>query len=125
MKYTIDDRRTGLLVPEGNPVLLADRICRVMEEPAERKKLVKAALAKVQQFSWPQIAQKILSVYRSLPAGFGKGKPKEKGKGWNPGEIEGFTSFPSGGFSSSPGESGCCWPVRAFRPGPKPGPQNP
>jgi len=127
LKYTIDDGRTGLLVPEGKPVLLADRICRVIEEPAKRKKLVKAALAKVQQFSWPQIARKILSVYRSLPGGFEKEKPKgtARGKGWNPGEIEGFTSFLSGGVSSSPGESGCCWPARAFRPGPEAGPQNP
>jgi len=104
LKYTIDDGRTGLLVPEGKPVLLADRICRVVEAPAERKKLVKAALAKVQRFSWPHIAQKILSVYRSLPGG--------------------FTSFPCGGFLSSPGESGCCSPVRVFRPGPEAGPQN-
>ncbi len=126
LKYTIDDGRTGLLVPEGNPVLLADRICRVMEEPGKRKKLVKAARVKVQRFSWPQIAQKILSVYRSLPPGSGKGKPKgtRSKKGWNPGGIEGFTSCPSGEFPSSPGESGCCWPVPAFRPGPEAGPQN-
>ena len=127
LKYTIDDGRTGLLVPEGKPVLLADRICRVVEAPAERKKLVKAALAKVQRFSWPHIARKILSVYRSLPAGSRKGKAKGTGRsqGWNPGEMEGFRSFPSGGSSSSPGESGCCWPVPAFRPGPGDGPQNP
>ena len=126
LKYTIEDGRTGLLVPEGNPLLLADRICRVVERPAERKKLVKAALARVQRFSWPQIAKKILSVYRSLPTGSGKGKLKGtgRGKGWKPGEIDGLTSFPAGGFSSSPGESGCCWPVRAFRPGPEAGPQN-
>ena len=127
LKYTIEDRRTGLLVPEGNPILLADRICRVVENPAERKKLVKAARAKVQKFSWPQIAQKILSVYRSLPAGSGKGNPKgtERGKGWNPGKIKGLRSSPSGEFSSSPGESGCCWPGPACRPGPGAGPGNP
>ncbi len=127
LKYTVEDGRTGLLVPEGNPVLLADRICRVMEEPAERRKLVKAALAKVQQFGWPQIAQKILSVYRSLPSGFGREKPKGtgRGQGGKPGKRGGFRSFPSGGCSSSPGESGCCWPVPAFRPGPEAGPQNP
>jgi D-inositol-3-phosphate glycosyltransferase len=126
LKYTIEDRRTGLLVPEGNPILLADRICRVVEDPAERKKLVKAALAKVQQFSWPQIAQKILSVYRSLPAGSGKGKLKGtgRGKGWNPGKIEGLTSFPSGGYSLSPSEFSCCWPAHDYRPDPKAAPQN-
>jgi D-inositol-3-phosphate glycosyltransferase len=127
LKYSIEDGRTGLLVPEGNPILLADRICRVVEDPPERKKLIKAALAKVRQFSWPEIAQKVLSAYRSLPAGAGEGKPKgtARGKRWNPGKTEGLRSFPSGEFSSSLGESGCCWPVPACRPGPGAGPGNP
>jgi D-inositol-3-phosphate glycosyltransferase len=124
LKYTIDDGRTGLLVPEGNPILLADRICRVVEENAERKKLIKAAGVRVQHFGWPQIAQKILSVYRSLPAGFGKGNPGQTGRGkeWNPGRVESFRPFPSGESSSSPGESGCCSPGPACHPGPEAGP---
>jgi D-inositol-3-phosphate glycosyltransferase len=126
LKYTIEDGRTGLLVPEGNSSLLADRVCQVVEGPGVRKRLVQAALAKVQQFSWPEIAQKVLSVYRSLPAGAGEGKPKGtgRGKGWNPGKTEGLRSFPSGEFSSSPYEFSCCWPVRGSRPGPKAAPQN-
>jgi D-inositol-3-phosphate glycosyltransferase len=127
LKYTIKDGRTGLLVPGGNSALLAERVCRVVERPEVRKKLVQAALAEVRQFSWPEIARKILSLYRSLPAGFGKGNPQGTGRGkeWNPGKIEGLRSFPSGEFSSSPGESGCCWPVPACRPGPGAGPGNP
>ncbi len=127
LKYTIEDGRTGLLVPEGNPILLADRICRVVEDPAERKKLVKAALAEVRQFSWPEIAQRVLSIYQSLPARLGGGRPKGRGgfKGWSPGKVEGVKSFPSGGFSSSPGESGCCWPEPPCRPGSGAGPGNP
>jgi D-inositol-3-phosphate glycosyltransferase len=127
LKYTIEDGRTGLLVPGGNSALLAERVCRVVERPEVRKKLVQAALAEVRQFSWPEIARKILSLYRSLPAGFGKRNPQGtgSGKGWNPGTIEGFRFFPSGEFSSSPGESGCCWPVPACRPGPGAGPGNP
>jgi D-inositol-3-phosphate glycosyltransferase len=124
LKYTIEDGRTGLLVPEGNPVLLADRICRVVEGNAERKMLIKAARVRVQHFGWPQIAQKILSVYRSLTAGCGKGNPGGPGrrKEWNPGRVESFRSFPSGESSSSPGESGCCSPGPACRPGPEAGP---
>lgn len=127
LKYTIENGRTGLLVQEGNPILLADRICRVVEDPAERKRMVKAALAEVRQFSWPQIAKEVLSVYRSLPAFSGKGKAKGTGrcKGWNPGKLEGLKSFPTGVFSSSPGESGCCWPVPPYRSNPGTGPGNP
>jgi D-inositol-3-phosphate glycosyltransferase len=127
LKYTIEDGRTGLLVAEGNSALLAERICRVVERPGVREKLVQAALAEVRQFSWPEIAQKVLSVYRSLPAGSGKGKPKGTGrnKGRGHEKMEGLTPFPSEGFSSSPGGSGCCWPVPAFRPGPGAGPGNP
>jgi D-inositol-3-phosphate glycosyltransferase len=124
LKYTIDDGRTGLLVPEGNPILLADRICRVVEGNGERKKLIKAARIRVQHFGWPQIAQKILSVYRSLPAGSGKGNPGRTGRGkeWKLGKIERFRPFPSGESSSSPGESGCCSPGPPCRPGPEGGP---
>jgi len=126
LKYTIEDGRTGLLVPEGNPALLAEGICRVVERPGVRKKLVQAALAEVRQFSWPEIARKVLSVYRSLPAGFGEGKPQGVGRreGWLPEENQGFRSSPSGEFSSSPREFSCCWPAPACRPGPGAGPGN-
>jgi D-inositol-3-phosphate glycosyltransferase len=66
LQYTIEDGRTGLLVPEGNWILLADRICKVIEDPSLREKLVRSALAKVQKFSWESIAEKLLSLYESL-----------------------------------------------------------
>jgi len=126
LKYTIEDGRTGVLVPEGNSTLLADRVCQVVEGPGVRKRLVHAALAEVRQFSWPEIAQKVLSVYRSLSSGLGLGKLQGTGRreGWTPEESQSFRSSPSRGFSSSPHEFACCWPVRGSRPGPKAAPQS-
>ncbi|NWF54158.1 MAG: glycosyltransferase [Syntrophaceae bacterium] len=127
LKYTIENGRTGLLVPEDNPALLADGICRVVECPGVRKKLVRAALAKVRRFGWPEIAREVLSAYRALTGGLGQRKPKGPGsrERWLPVDKQGFRPFPSGGFSSSPGELGCCWQAPVSRPRPAAGPGNP
>lgn len=66
LQYTIEDGRTGFLIPEGDWRLLAERICEVIEDPPLRKKLVVAAKEKVKQFSWPTITKKVLSLYDSL-----------------------------------------------------------
>jgi D-inositol-3-phosphate glycosyltransferase len=66
LQYTIEDGRTGFLVPEGDWRLLAERIREVIENPPLRKKVIKAAMAKVKQFGWPIVAKRILSLYESL-----------------------------------------------------------
>ena len=66
LQYTIEDGRTGFLIPEGDWRLLAERICEVIENPPLREKLVAAAKEKVKQFSWPTITKKVLSLYESL-----------------------------------------------------------
>jgi D-inositol-3-phosphate glycosyltransferase len=66
LQYTVEDGQTGILIPEGNWQLLANRIREVIENPSATKKLTQAALSKVQQFSWPIITQKVLSLYDSL-----------------------------------------------------------
>ena len=66
LQYTVEDGRTGFLIPEGDWRLLADRICEVVETPPLRERLVAAAKKKVRQFSWPAITKKILSLYDSL-----------------------------------------------------------
>jgi len=66
LQYTVEDGRTGFLVPEGDWRLLAGRIREVVENPSLRERLSAGAMAKVRQFGWPTIAQKILSLYASL-----------------------------------------------------------
>ncbi len=66
LQYTVEDGRTGFLIPEGDWRLLADRICEVVENPPLRGRLVAAAKKKVKQFGWPTITKKVLSLYDSL-----------------------------------------------------------
>jgi D-inositol-3-phosphate glycosyltransferase len=66
LQYTVEDGRTGFLIPEGEWRLLADRICEVIENPPLRERLVAAAKDKVKQFGWPTITKKVLSLYDSL-----------------------------------------------------------
>ena len=66
LQYTVEDGRTGFLVPEGDWSLLAERIREVVESPSLRERLGAGAMAEVRQFGWPKIAKKILSLYASL-----------------------------------------------------------
>jgi D-inositol-3-phosphate glycosyltransferase len=66
LQYTVEDGRTGFLIPEGDWRLLAERICEVIENPSLRKRIVTVAMAKVKQFGWPTITQKVLSLYEAL-----------------------------------------------------------
>jgi D-inositol-3-phosphate glycosyltransferase len=64
LQFTIEDGRTGFLVPEGDWRLLADRIRKMLESPALKKKMGREALVRVKRYGWPQITQEVLSVYR-------------------------------------------------------------
>jgi D-inositol-3-phosphate glycosyltransferase len=66
LQYTVEDGRTGFLIPEGDWRLLVERICEVVENPPLRERLVAAAKKKVKQFGWPTITKKVLSLYDSL-----------------------------------------------------------
>jgi len=63
LPYTVENGRTGFLIPEGDWQLLAARIREVIQKPALKKKLAQAAMSKVRQFSWSEITQKVLSFY--------------------------------------------------------------
>jgi D-inositol-3-phosphate glycosyltransferase len=66
LAYTIENGRTGLLVAEGDWLELAHRICDVIENRSLKKRLVRGALARVKQFSWPAIARQVLAAYGSM-----------------------------------------------------------
>ena len=66
LQYTVENGKTGFLIPEGDWRALADRIQEVIENPVLAKRLTQAGLAKVKQFSWPTVTRKITSIYNSL-----------------------------------------------------------
>lgn len=67
---TIDDRRTGLLVPPRDPVAVAAAAARLLDNPSLRTHMGAEAAARVRQaYTWPQVARSTLEVYRGLLVG--------------------------------------------------------
>jgi len=66
LQYTVKDGYTGFLVPEGDWIGLAERIREVIENQSCKKRIITAAREKVREFSWPNVTQKVLSLYDSL-----------------------------------------------------------
>jgi glycosyltransferase involved in cell wall biosynthesis len=62
----VDDGRTGLLVPPGNPPALARALVKILSDPAEARAMGDAAHRHAGDFGWGPIADKILGVYRGL-----------------------------------------------------------
>jgi len=61
------DRKTGLLVPEKNPVAIATAIKELSENEELRKSLVLGANEHIEQnFSWEKIVEKQIAVYQRL-----------------------------------------------------------
>jgi phosphatidyl-myo-inositol alpha-mannosyltransferase len=57
----------GLLVPPGEPALLADAVVELLSDEAEREKLGRSARATAQEkYSWDGIAQRLAEIYASL-----------------------------------------------------------
>lgn len=66
---TVVDGVTGYLVPEGEPAALADRIARLLEDPALRWRLGDAARRRIARYRWPCVAEAICRLYaRERPA---------------------------------------------------------
>jgi glycosyltransferase involved in cell wall biosynthesis len=64
---TVADRRTGLLVPPHDPGAIAHAIGRLLDNPSLRAHMGSEAAARVrQEFTWPQVAEATLDVYRGL-----------------------------------------------------------
>ena len=71
LSYTVEDGVTGFLVPQRNPLALADRICDILNDELFRDQLGRQALEVAQRYSWQQIADQIVDVYREVaPAAF-------------------------------------------------------
>jgi glycosyltransferase involved in cell wall biosynthesis len=79
---TIDDRRTGLLVPPRDPGAVAGAVARLLDNPSLRGHMGDEAVARVRQaYTWPQVARSTLEVYRRLVTGGGTAAP-DAGRGW-------------------------------------------
>lgn len=61
--FIVDHGRTGLLVPPGQPQLMADAALRVLSDPALRQRLTEQGMVEAQRYAWPQVAQSLRQVY--------------------------------------------------------------
>jgi D-inositol-3-phosphate glycosyltransferase len=66
LQYTVENGKTGFLIPEGDWQSMADRIQEVIENPSLAKRLIQAGLSKAKEFNWPTVTKKIISIYDSL-----------------------------------------------------------
>lgn len=71
----IEDGASGILVEPRNPEQLAGQIARLLEDPAERRRLGIAARERVERhFSWDAIAGRTLEVYERVLARRGRAR---------------------------------------------------
>lgn len=66
LQYTVENDESGLLFAEGDWKTLSECIREIVENRRLREKLIRKALVRVKQYSWPKIARKILSFYDAL-----------------------------------------------------------
>ena len=62
----VHDGVNGLLVPPGDPAALAAAISRVLADPAAAAGLSAAARRTAAAYAWPDLARKVLEVYRHV-----------------------------------------------------------
>jgi glycosyltransferase involved in cell wall biosynthesis len=62
---SVDDHRTGVLVPPHDPWALAQAASHLLANPSLRARMGEEAAARVRQhFTWPQVAHSTLEIYR-------------------------------------------------------------
>lgn len=67
--HMVDDERTALLVPPGDPQRMAAAILRLHEDRALCARLAAAALECVPRYSWPSVRGQLFGAYASVLAG--------------------------------------------------------
>ncbi|HBY93041.1 MAG TPA: glycosyltransferase family 1 protein [Chloroflexi bacterium] len=66
LTYTVQDGKTGFLVPPQRPDLLADKIEKLLEQPALRRAMGAAGVVWAQRFGWSAITDQVLTMYHQL-----------------------------------------------------------
>lgn len=66
LTFTVQDGKTGFLIPPHRPHLLADKIELLLRQPALRRAMGAAGVVWAQRFGWATITDQILTMYRQL-----------------------------------------------------------
>jgi D-inositol-3-phosphate glycosyltransferase len=68
LQATVQDGRTGFLIPWREPSLYADRIADVLTQPQLSARLGTNARSRALEFGWPRVAEQLVELYESLLA---------------------------------------------------------
>jgi D-inositol-3-phosphate glycosyltransferase len=63
LAFLVQDGITGFVVPDGDPILLADRLEQMILQPELRQRLGQQAAAYAQEYAWSKISARIAQVY--------------------------------------------------------------
>jgi D-inositol-3-phosphate glycosyltransferase len=63
LQFTVRDGETGLLTPPGDAAALAAAIGKLLDDPALRQRLGRAAVVSAQEYSWDQVSRAIVNAY--------------------------------------------------------------
>ncbi len=66
LQATVQDGRTGYLIPWRDPSLYADRIAQIISQPELQALLGANARDRALQFGWEQVARQLIDLYRSV-----------------------------------------------------------
>ncbi len=66
IQEVVEEGRSGLLVPPGDPVALAGKIAMVFEDRVLRDRLVQAGKERARAFSWEAVTARVFRLYRQL-----------------------------------------------------------
>lgn len=66
LSFIVDDGRTGYLVPEKDPVALADRLEHILADVELRRAMGRRATQVAQQYAWPHIADAVEELYAQV-----------------------------------------------------------
>jgi D-inositol-3-phosphate glycosyltransferase len=69
LAFLVQDGITGFTVPDQDPELLADRLAKLLDQPALRLQMGQQAADFARGYSWQQIARQISDLYQELLAG--------------------------------------------------------
>lgn len=67
VKYSVEDGKTGYMVPPNDPDCLAVKLYELLHDPALRKKMGENAIKRVNlHFTWAKVSQQMAAVYERI-----------------------------------------------------------
>jgi D-inositol-3-phosphate glycosyltransferase len=70
LAFTVEDGKTGFLVPHSDPQALACRLGEILRDDALRDTLGARAAVTAERFAWPTVASRVVHIYDRLIRGY-------------------------------------------------------